>query len=61
MGGEIKVESEVGKGTSFEVYFPAVANRKGQREKMIPKRILIIDDEESFRHMLSVILIKRGI
>jgi two-component system response regulator AtoC len=27
---------------------------------MIPKRILIIDDEESFRHMLSVILIKEG-
>jgi two-component system response regulator AtoC len=27
---------------------------------MIPKRILIVDDEESFRHMLSVILIKEG-
>ncbi len=27
---------------------------------MIPKRILIIDDEENFRHMLSVILIKEG-
>ena len=25
---------------------------------MIPKRILIIDDEENFRHMLSVILKK---
>jgi DNA-binding response OmpR family regulator len=25
---------------------------------MIPKRILIIDDEENFRHMLSVILRK---
>ncbi len=24
------------------------------------KRILIVDDEESFRHMLSVILIKEG-
>jgi signal transduction histidine kinase len=23
MGGEIKVESEVEKGTTFEVYFPA--------------------------------------
>jgi two-component system response regulator AtoC len=27
---------------------------------MIPKRVLIVDDEESFRHMLSVILIKEG-
>jgi two-component system response regulator AtoC len=27
---------------------------------MIPKRILIVDDEESFRHMLSVILFKEG-
>lgn len=27
---------------------------------MIAKRVLIVDDEESFRHMLSVILIKEG-
>ena len=27
---------------------------------MIPKRVLIVDDEENFRHMLSVILIKEG-
>lgn len=27
---------------------------------MIPKRILIVDDEENIRHMLSVILIKEG-
>jgi len=27
---------------------------------MISKRILIVDDEESFRHMLSVILVKEG-
>jgi two-component system response regulator AtoC len=27
---------------------------------MIPKRILIVDDEENFRHMLSVILKKEG-
>ena len=33
--------------------------KKGE-EFMIPKRILVVDDEESFRHMLSVILIKEG-
>lgn len=27
---------------------------------MVSKRILIVDDEESFRHMLSVILVKEG-
>ena len=27
---------------------------------MVPRRILIIDDEESFRHMLSVILKREG-
>lgn len=27
---------------------------------MIPKRVLVVDDEESFRHMLSVILAKEG-
>ena len=27
---------------------------------MIPKRVLVVDDEENFRHMLSVILIKEG-
>jgi two-component system response regulator AtoC len=27
---------------------------------MIPKRVLIVDDEENFRHMLSVILVKEG-
>ena len=27
---------------------------------MVPKRILIVDDEENFRHMLSVILKKEG-
>lgn len=27
---------------------------------MQPRRILVVDDEESFRHMLSVILKKEG-
>ena len=77
---------EVGKGSTFEIYFPDYATEEDagrmaierkstgtrsyptfqylnipsfhQEEEMIPKRILIVDDEENFRHMLSVILKK---
>ncbi len=41
---------------------PSPVGRKLQmeEEEMLPRRILIIDDEENFRHMLSVILKKEG-
>ena len=53
-GGIIKVETEVGKGSTFRIYFPAVRegtdhNRKNQVEQASPgtERILLIDDEAS--------------
>ena len=52
-GGGVRVESEVGKGTLFEIYFPAL--EKTFEEEKAPngeirggaERILFVDDEES--------------
>ncbi len=62
MGGEIEVESNVGKGTTFTIILPVGGERKEEVAfpSMIKKgregRILVIDDEESVRKILSKIL-----
>ena len=66
MRGEIGLESEVGKGTTFKislpVYFEAVEETSGitpsppVMKKKKEARILVIDDEESVRSVLSRIL-----
>ena len=53
-GGEIAVESRMGKGTTFSVIFPAYVAQEGSAEKERPlapevsggKEILVVDDEE---------------
>jgi len=46
---------------SLSPIFPIFHYSNIPKEKfMIPKRVLIVDDEENFRHMLSVILVKEG-
>ncbi len=52
-GGGIRVESELGKGTLFEIYFPAL-EEMAEEEKELDgeikggsERILFVDDEES--------------
>lgn len=58
-GGEIEVQSEVGKGTTFTIVLPI---EKGLKEETSPPcspkkgkeaRILVIDDEEFVRNVLS--------
>ncbi len=62
LGGEIEVESKVGKGTAFTILLPV--GLEGKEEEMTPSliqkrmeaRILVIDDEETVRSVLTRIL-----
>jgi len=66
-GGKIRVESELGEGTSFHIYFPLIDS--GIKEpKAIPEepvlkgdeRVLLIDDEEAIVFMGQQMLERLG-
>jgi CheY-like chemotaxis protein len=64
-GGEIKAKSEVGVGSSFEIYIPA-AEKKSRIAQHAPEtthgsaRVLVMDDEEQIRKVTTAILEKLG-
>jgi PAS domain S-box-containing protein len=64
-GGAITIDSQIGKGTTFHIYLPAMVG--SAVEKHLPtgpavrkRRILIMDDEEMMRHMVREVLKKLG-
>lgn len=66
-GGHIGVDSEVGRGTTFRVYLPAVVDRENGSEfdslEPLPggtERILIVDDEEIIVQIAQRILQSLG-
>jgi PAS domain S-box-containing protein len=69
--GTVHVESEVGKGTTFELYFPQVLESQTKQETVTTththpramqknKKILIVDDEEMLRELLTEQLTEAG-
>jgi two-component system cell cycle sensor histidine kinase/response regulator CckA len=66
--GEIEVDSEVGLGSKFLIYFPLRLNAVNEEEEAIIKKsewkgtetILLIEDEEAVRKIINQILTKEG-
>ena len=64
--GAITVESNVGKGSIFKVFFPAaepVAEEDARKEESLPtgkERVLVVDDEPSVAEMITEMLKRLG-
>jgi two-component system, cell cycle sensor histidine kinase and response regulator CckA len=63
-GGSIQVKSEVGKGTTFRIYFPAAQGSASQRREVVERgnaaggaeTILIAEDEPDLRELTRIFL-----
>jgi len=72
MGGELTVESELGKGSTFQAQIPGVTSGDEKAEtaaepktvaglKNLPKNVLVVDDSPVNRAVLTAFLKKAGI
>ncbi len=66
-GGEIIIESEIGKGTTFRLIFPAVEAEAIDITNIVrldlprgSETILIAEDDDALRTMMNIILTKQG-
>jgi two-component system cell cycle sensor histidine kinase/response regulator CckA len=67
-GGSVSVESEVGRGTSFNVYFPRVEAVEAVVEAPLPvarpragtQTVLVVEDEEGVRQLAKRLLERQG-
>ena len=67
-GGKIEVESEVGRGSTFTLQFPADTKTDSPKESSEPEqeimnkclRILVVDDEEEICNILDKFFSKKG-
>jgi two-component system cell cycle sensor histidine kinase/response regulator CckA len=67
-GGDIQVETEPGKGSSFHIFLPRLADGGGEEESRSPAAaadhgtevLLLVEDEDSIREPATEILESRG-
>ena len=67
-GGHIEVESELGKGATFRVYFPQVRAAAGNPDRLIQsgpvpggtETLLVVEDEPSVRRLARDVLKGQG-
>ena len=67
MEGQISVSSKYGKGTTFRILFPVTEAVQAEdpfkstgNEDVISRSILLVDDEESIRSVMKIVLTRKG-